>query len=150
MTSSVSLAAFALALFVAQQGCAEASLMGRGIYRKTHHNKVKPWDMPRKNYFYKYDLHDGAEDNDSWRAEEEEEDDGGVDENGNKPCVGLCYLNKLQAIREGGEGAGHPMEEEVVFDPLTTQRPCVGLCHYYRSLGVDNPYEKRDQAKFTP
>ena len=44
------------------------------------------------------------------RAEEEEEDDGGVDENGNKPCVGLCYLNKLQAIREGGEGAGHPME----------------------------------------
>ena len=33
-----------------------------------------------------------------------------MDENGNKPCVGLCYLNKLQAIREGGEGAGHPME----------------------------------------
>ena len=25
--------------------------------------------MPRKNYFYKYDLHDGAEDNDSWREE---------------------------------------------------------------------------------
>ena len=39
------------------------------VYRKTHHNKVKPWDMPRKNYFYKYDLHDGAEDNDSWREE---------------------------------------------------------------------------------
>ena len=30
MASSVSLAAFALALLVAQQGCAEASLMGRG------------------------------------------------------------------------------------------------------------------------
>ena len=37
------------------------------VYRKTHHNKVKPWDIPRKNYYYKYDLHDGAEDNDSWR-----------------------------------------------------------------------------------
>ena len=34
MTSSVSLAAFALALFVAQQGCAEASLMGRGSEHK--------------------------------------------------------------------------------------------------------------------
>ena len=41
-------------------------------------------------------------------------------------------------------------QEEVVFDPLTTQRPCVGLCQYYRSLGMENPYEKREQAKFTP
>ena len=49
-----------------------------------------------------------------------------------------------------GSNAFLPFQEEVVFDPLTTQRPCVGLCHYYRSLGVDNPYETRDQAKFTP
>ena len=39
------------------------------VYRKAHHNKVKPWDVPRKNYYYKYDLHDGAEDNDSWRED---------------------------------------------------------------------------------
>ena len=41
-------------------------------------------------------------------------------------------------------------QEEILFNPLTTPRPCVGLCHYYKSLGMDNPYEKRDQAKFTP
>jgi len=147
--SSVSLLAVALAFIVAQQGCTEASLMGRGIYRKAHHNKVKPWDVPRKNYYYKYDLHDGAEDNDSWR----DESDDGVDEDGNKPCVGLCYLNRLQAAEEGGdeEGGAQPeVMEEIVFNPLTTPRPCVGLCHYYKSLGMDNPYEKRDQAKFTP
>lgn len=40
------------------------------VFRKSsHHNKVKPWDVPRKNYYYKYDLHDEAEDNDSWREE---------------------------------------------------------------------------------
>ena len=44
------------------------------MFRKSsHHNKVKPWDVPRKNYYYKYDLHDEAEDNDSWREEEEQE-----------------------------------------------------------------------------
>ncbi len=22
------------------------------------------------------------------------------------------------------------------------RRPCVGLCHYYRTLGIENPFEK--------
>ena len=41
---------------------------------------------------------------------ENDEDDGGLDEDGNKPCVGLCYLNKLQTMGDGGEGGGHPVE----------------------------------------
>lgn len=39
-----------------------------------------------------------------------DDSDDGVDENGNKPCVGLCYLNKLQAMGNGGEGGTMPEE----------------------------------------
>jgi hypothetical protein len=28
------------------------------------------------------------------------------------------------------------------------RKPCVGLCHYYRSMGMENPYEKRPFKRF--
>ena len=46
--------------------------------------------MPRKNYFYKYDLHDGAEDNDSWREE-------------NTATLIWIELNELSALPAVGE-----------------------------------------------
>ena len=42
----------------------------------------------------------------------------------------------------------HPMREEVVFEPLDTgDEPCVGICQYYRSLGQENPFEKRAEEE---
>ncbi len=33
-------------------------------------------------------------------------------------------------------------QEEIVFEELSTERPCVGLCQYYRSIGQDMPYRR--------
>ena len=43
-----------------------------------------------------------------------DESDDGVDEDGNKPCVGLCYLNRLQAAEEGGDEEGGAQPEVMV------------------------------------
>ena len=62
------------------------------------------------------------------------------------PCIGLCYHNKLMAL----EAYGGDPDEDVDLDysrgwPLNAaefDKPCVGLCHYFRQLGMPNPHEK--------
>ena len=62
------------------------------------------------------------------------------------PCIGLCYHNKLMAL----EAVGGEVEDDEDLDysrgwPLNAaefDKPCVGLCHYFRQLGIPNPHIK--------
>jgi hypothetical protein len=33
-------------------------------------------------------------------------------------------------------------------ETVKERKPCVGLCHYYRTLGIENPFEKRQIKRF--
>jgi hypothetical protein len=151
---SLLLSAVVLACILGERE-AEASVLGGAVFRaagNSHSNKQKPWSSPRRNYYYKYDM-DG-DDDDNYESTSNED-------SGRTPCVGLCYLNKLKDLearnRAAESGQEMPddddLDEEVLFEPLGTtseDKPCVGICHYYRSLGIENPYEKKEDAKFAP
>ena len=42
--------------------------------------------------------------------------------------------------------------QQIDFVELSTPKPCVGVCQYYRSMGLDmadnNPYQKRESKRF--
>eukprot|EP00094_Tigriopus_californicus_P006822 TCALIF_06571-PA protein Name:"Protein of unknown function" AED:0.26 eAED:0.26 QI:0/0.75/0.8/0.8/0.75/0.8/5/430/220 len=122
----------------------QGSLMGKGLLLNSHHNdRPKPWDIHRRpNNYYHYDPVEES----YWQPSEPTQDD-----DGEEPCVGLCYYRKLMNLEskmDGERRENEPMPEEIVFEELTTHKPCVGLCQYYRSLGIENPYEKRQVKRF--
>merc|ERR1719266_772202 len=67
------------------------------------------------------------------------------------PCIGLCYHNKLAALKEAGVGPGEVASEEVKFSrgwPLNGaefDKPCVGVCHMFRELGMVNPFTPKPE-----
>merc|ERR1711994_1234293 len=81
-------------------------------------------------------------------------------------CVGACYYEKLLGLQGKSKAEKIPNEtiqEEPLYEEASTnyepvpeevlpvpaaekavkKEPCVGICQYYRSLGLENPYEKR-------
>lgn len=122
----------------------QGSLMGKGLLLNSHHNdRPKPWDIHRRpNNYYHYEPVEES----YWQPSEPTQED-----DGDEPCVGLCYYKKLMNLEnkmDGERRENEPMPEEIVFEELTTHKPCVGLCQYYRSLGIENPYEKRQVKRF--
>ena len=62
----------------------------------------------------------------------------------NSPCVGLCYHNKLQALKEEKNedySRGWPLNSKKFVD----QPPCVGLCQMLRELNLPNTFDGRFQ-----
>merc|ERR1712062_935585 len=124
----------------------EARIMGGGRrpWRVTAAPRFKPWDSPHR---YDYD----EEDREFW-----EEQDGAMKEKyqnsryGDRGCVGLCLYNKMHGIKDESSG-DEPKKAEVKITPVSkqinnvTSKPCVGLCQYYKSLGMPYPFanEKR-------
>jgi len=143
----------------------EAKLMGKGLgIGALSGQSRRPWDRinhgrpwgksrhpydnaaedPSGTYYYSY----GNTDTQSAR---------------NRPCVGACYYEKLLGLNAKTKAEKIPNEtiqDEVLYEepapaPLQTmpisagpektvrKKPCVGICQYYRSLGLENPYEKR-------
>merc|ERR1719219_358680 len=65
------------------------------------------------------------------------------------PCIGLCYHNKLmalEALEEKGTPKDQVAEDDLKFSrgwPLNAaefDKPCVGVCHYFREMGMVNPF----------
>jgi len=124
----------------------EARIMGGGgrRWRVTSPPRFKPWDS-----HHRYD-------NDEDEQEYFDEQDEVMKEKyqngryGNRGCVGLCLYNKMNGIKDTNS-ASEPKKSEVKATPLTkelknvTSKPCVGLCQYYKSLGIPYPFanEKR-------
>ena len=83
-----------------------------------------------------------------------------------RPCVGLCYYEKLLALqgRRDAEREQNETTQVSFLQPLqlcisssTTpflqekriaEEPCVGICQYYRSLGIENPYDRNIKRNF--
>ena len=62
----------------------------------------------------------------------------------NAACVGLCYHNKLQALKEEKNedySRGWPLNMKKFVD----QPPCVGLCQMLRALNLPNTFDGRFQ-----
>lgn len=133
---------------------AQAKMMARGFgSRFSIKSSSKPWNNRGFNY--------GGVTND---FDYYDEDDQAYFERTGKerPCVGLCYYEKLKYYRElaNGEhqeevvdiGSGSGSGEEIVEDPgipvwrkwslRRKSRPCIGLCHYMKVKGFDDSYVK--------
>jgi len=59
------------------------------------------------------------------------------------PCIGLCYHNKVMALEATN---GEVADDDLEFNrgwPLNAadfDKPCVGVCHYFREMGMVNPF----------
>jgi len=67
-------------------------------------------------------------------------------DDGHKPCVGMCYYQKVLALENklNDEKAENEIIEKLdqQYDDIgKPNKPCVGICQYYKSLGKANPYE---------
>ena len=98
---------------------------------RNHHTNSRPWDVRRPSNYYKYNMEDEEEDNnnnnckfDGSRLPRKEENFRNYlliffprfsdqrDPNAPAPCVGLCYLKKLQALENRKNGVLEAEEAE--------------------------------------
>jgi len=149
----------------------EASLMGKGLgIGALSGQSRRPWDRithgrPWGKSRHPYD-HAEPEEKYSYHKPTMYEMYGDPSPR-NRPCVGACYYEKLRGLKSKTDAEQIPNEtvqEEAVYEEPTPKfepppppqpmlvpaagktikkQPCVGICQYYRSLGLENPYEKR-------
>merc|ERR1712018_27994 len=136
-----SLSAFLLLLSFFQ---VEAKLMGKGLGIMYGQGSRRPWERQGEP------THLGGL---TWRDEEPTktfrlQQSGGDGGQRRRPCVGLCYYEKLLAL--AGKNRADKRPNETIQDDIppestaeAEEKPCVGICQYYSSLGIENPYEKR-------
>eukprot|EP00095_Tigriopus_kingsejongensis_P012327 maker-scaffold797_size95806-snap-gene-0.21 protein:Tk12327 transcript:maker-scaffold797_size95806-snap-gene-0.21-mRNA-1 annotation:"Carbamoyltransferase" len=129
----------------------KAKMMARGFgSRFSIKSSSKPWNNRGFSY--------GGATND---YDYYEEDDQAYFERTGKerPCVGLCYYEKLKYFREvangehpvveveesSGSGSGEIPEDDGIpvwrkWSRRRKVRPCIGLCHYMKVNGYDDTY----------
>jgi len=129
---------------------------GRRPWEKFVHGR--PWGKGRHNYL------DDSDDQSYYQKPSMYEMYG--DPQPRRACVGACYYEKLLGLKGKSKAEKIPNEtiqDEVVYEEPSSnyevapeqiipvpaaekpvrKEPCVGICQYYRSLGLENPYEKR-------
>jgi hypothetical protein len=124
--------------------CVDAGMgMALGTW-KNNARKTNPWGRSKSGQKV-WNRRPTAERYRGWEDEDERHNRIDVGDNGNKPCVGMCYYKKVLALNNKIErqNAENEVMEKSAPEPeeLKPLKPCVGLCQYYKSLGRPNPYE---------
>merc|ERR1711997_570350 len=147
-------------------------LMGKGLGMPGTSQGRRPWEKFVHGRPYGKGRHYNLEDTDDhkyYRKPSMYEMYGDPSPRRSSACVGACYYEKLLGLNSKSQAEKIPNEtiqDEIVheepssnFEPAPEQvmpisasavaeksvkkEPCVGICQYYRSLGLENPYEKR-------
>merc|ERR1711879_428118 len=124
---------FVLSLLMPIEESEAKLLMGKGLGYGRGRYRSSPWDRPG------YDVRQGGfavDTVENTPAPRPSYYDSPESSGRRRPCVGLCYYEKLLAL-QGRRDAEREQNE-------TTQEkrgePCVGICQYYRSLALEPSY----------
>ena len=63
--------------------------------------------------------------------------------------IGLLPVTWLNVIEVVSACLSHLLQDDIPPESAAEEKPCVGICQYYRSLGIENPYEKRQLKRFS-
>merc|ERR1712012_70630 len=122
-----------LSLLLPIQEAEAGMLMAKGIQNMRGRQRNQPWDTRYGvNRGGGLSVDNGDEDSRSYYNYEPEPPR-------RRPCVGLCYYEKLLALQ--GRRDAEREQNETTQEKRIAEEPCVGICQYYRSLGLENPYD---------
>eukprot|EP00093_Oithona_nana_P004949 04949.XXX_236857_237796_1 [CDS] Oithona nana genome sequencing. len=134
-----------LSLLLTIQDAEAGMLMSKGIGRmRGGGNRYKPWDTTGRLTQGGLSVENGEED--SPQSYYNYPPGKQFEPARRRPCVGLCYYEKLLALQ--GRKDAEREQNETTQEKRAGEEPCVGICQYYRSLGIENPYDRNIKRNF--
>jgi len=118
--------------------------MALGTWKNGAMGRKKPWSRTKSEQ----KVWNRRPSSQRFREMEEDDEENNLihsDDNGKKPCVGMCYYQKVLALKtklERQKAANEVIEKPISqIEDTNPSKPCVGLCQYYKSLGKNYPNE---------